>query len=80
MSLPTRDDLLTMDFSYMGQPFVQTATKSGIDLNTLDYSYLGQPFWAIASDYVPPDPPPVTAVSRRYFGNLIQRVGTRTVK
>lgn len=79
MSLPTHNNLLTMDFSYMGQPFVQVAAKSGIDLNTLDYSHMGEPFWAISSDYVPPDPPVVTAVSRRYFGILIQRVGTRTV-
>ena len=47
MSLPTRDNLLKMDYSYNGQPFVQVTSKTGIDLNTLDYSYLGQPFWAV---------------------------------
>lgn len=79
MSLPTRDDLLTMDFSYMGQPFVQVAAKAGIDLNTLDYSYMGQPFWALP---VTGGSPPVTSsvISRRYFGSLSQRVGTRTVQ
>ena len=79
MSLPTRDDLLTMDFSYMGHPFVQTATKSGIDLNTLDYSYLGQPFWAVPMEGGGEEPPATTIVARRLFARLIQRVGTRTV-
>ena len=47
MSLPTRDNLLTTDYSHMGQPFVQVTSKTGIDLNTMDYSYLGQPFWTV---------------------------------
>jgi hypothetical protein len=44
MALPTRDNLLTMDFSYMGEPFVQVAAKSSVDTDGLDYSYLGEPF------------------------------------
>lgn len=45
MALPNRTALLTLDYSYFGQPYVQVATKSGIDLDGLDYSYFGQPFW-----------------------------------
>src|SRR4030066_190433 len=37
-------DLITMDYSFLGQPFVSGAAKSAIDLTTLDYAYLGQPF------------------------------------
>ena len=47
MTLPTKTDLQTMDYSYGGVPFVSVATKAGIDLDTLDYSYAGVPFWGL---------------------------------
>jgi hypothetical protein len=47
MTLPTKTNLETMDYSYGGVPFVSVATKAGIDLDTLDYSYAGVPFWGL---------------------------------
>ena len=47
MTLPTKTNLETMDYSYGGVPFVSVATKAGIDLDTLDYSYGGVPFWGL---------------------------------
>jgi len=38
------EDLLTMDYSFHGQPFVDIPAKSSIDLTTMDYSFQGQPF------------------------------------
>ncbi len=52
MSLPTRDNLFGLDFSYLGEPFVFVATKPETSTEGLDYSYLGEPFLAIA----PPSP------------------------
>lgn len=48
MTLPTKTNLETMDYSYGGVPFVSVATKAGIDLDTLDYSYAGVPFWGVS--------------------------------
>lgn len=45
MALPNKNNLTTMDYSYLGQPFVLVPSKSSIGPNTLDYSYLGQPFF-----------------------------------
>jgi len=39
-------DLKTLDAAFLGQPFVNGKTATGIDLSTLDYAYLGQPFVA----------------------------------
>jgi hypothetical protein len=47
MAKPTRSDIITMDYSYFGEPFVQVAAKSGIDTDGLDYSYFGEPFTAL---------------------------------
>lgn len=44
MSLPTQEDLKTMNYSYNGSPFVYVATKNSIDLKGMDYSSLGEPF------------------------------------
>lgn len=44
MSLPTDTDLKTMDYSYLGQPFIMVPAKPTIDTSTMDISYLGQPF------------------------------------
>ena len=78
MSLPTRDNLLTMDYSYFGQPFVQVPAKS-IDTNTMDYSYLGEPFWTISMEGGGEEPSP-SIIFRRNFNSFIQRIGTRTVQ
>jgi hypothetical protein len=44
MSLPTAADLTTLDYSSLGQPFVDVETKTGQNTNSLDFSYLGLPF------------------------------------
>lgn len=46
MALPTNTDLVTLDYAYLGAPFVQVEAKS---LNTvsLDTAYLGAPFVAV---------------------------------
>jgi hypothetical protein len=44
MALPTKTDLLTMDYSYQGQPFVDVPAQDSIVLSTMDYTYQGQPF------------------------------------
>jgi len=37
-------DLVTMDYAFEGQPFVDVTGKSSIDLTTMDYAFQGQPF------------------------------------
>lgn len=44
MALPTPDNLKTMDYAYLGAPFVDIPAKSSIDLKTMDYAFLAQPF------------------------------------
>lgn len=44
MSLPTQTILKTMDFSFLGSPFVSVCSKAAIVLSGIDYSYEGQPF------------------------------------
>ena len=44
MALLTDIDLKTLDYSYLGQPFVFVPANITIDTPTMDYSYLGQPF------------------------------------
>lgn len=41
MALKSRTDLLTLDTTFMGEPFVQVAAKTGL---SDDYTYLGEPF------------------------------------
>lgn len=47
MSLPTRTEVLTMDYSFNGQPavFVEAKVLSPSTLS-MDYSFNGQPFVA----------------------------------
>ncbi|HOR79239.1 MAG TPA: hypothetical protein PKZ40_07210, partial [Anaerolineaceae bacterium] len=45
MALPTKTDLQTLDYSFFGEPYVQVASKSGVELDGLDYSFFGEPFW-----------------------------------
>lgn len=56
MSIPTKTDLETLDISYLGQPFCETASKNETDLFTMDYAYNGQPFVRNNSDYTPIKP------------------------
>ena len=44
MSLPTPDNLKTMDYSFQGEPFINIPAKSSIDLMTMDYALQGEPF------------------------------------
>jgi len=44
MSLPTPDNLKTMDYVFQGQPFVELPAKDAVDIKTMDYVYLAQPF------------------------------------
>lgn len=37
-------ELITMDYSFQGQPFVNVTSKSSIDLTKMDYAFQGQPF------------------------------------
>lgn len=46
MSAPTKDDLLTMNYAFLGQPFVNVAASPSIDTRTLDWAFLAQPFYA----------------------------------
>lgn len=47
MALPTRDQVLTGEYSGYGSPYIQVAAKSGIDLDTLEYSEYGSPFYGV---------------------------------
>jgi len=44
MSLPTPDNLKTMDWAFQGQPFVDVPSKSTVDIKTMDWAYLATPF------------------------------------
>lgn len=44
MALPTATNLVTMNWSFNGQPFVEVPAKSTIDLTTMDWAFQGQPF------------------------------------
>lgn len=45
MALPTRDQILTGEYSLDGSPGIAVAAKSGIDLDSLEYSLDGSPWW-----------------------------------
>lgn len=69
MAKPTRSDIITMDYSYLGEPFVQVAAKASVDTDGLDYSYLGEPFTGLTESgfnlYVGD-----TQVSAMYVGSV----------
>jgi hypothetical protein len=44
MSLLPAQNLLTLDYAYLGKPFCDTTVKISVSLNTLDYAYLATPF------------------------------------
>lgn len=53
MALPSRDNLLTLDYAFEGQPACFVAAKASIDLNLLDTAWQGQVFWGLSAS-VPP--------------------------
>jgi hypothetical protein len=84
MTLPTKTNLETMDYSYGGVPFVSVATKAGIDLDTLDYSYAGVPFWGAEEGGTPPEPPTgavkiMPSLSAVALGNAVRISAVRKV-
>ena len=44
MAFPTSTDVLTMDYSQNGMPFVNVPTNSTVNTFTMDYSKNGMPF------------------------------------
>ena len=58
MALPTKANLQTMDYSYLGEPFCYVPAKQSITLDGMDYSYLAEPFWGIGEAEVEPEPVP----------------------
>jgi len=50
MALPTPIELATMDYVYLGGPFVSVTTKTTTLTASMDYVYLGLPF--VVNDYV----------------------------
>ena len=44
MALPTRDEILTGEYSFDGSPWASTASKSTMDLDTIEYSFDGSPW------------------------------------
>ena len=52
MALPNKDDLATLDYVYLGQPFVQVEAKT-LASTSLDIAYLGQPFVAVGPSSTP---------------------------
>lgn len=53
MALPSDTNLETLDYAYLGQPFVQVEAKA---LNTvsMDIAYQAQPFVAVGPSAAPP--------------------------
>lgn len=62
MALLTPTQLATMDYVYLGAPFVYVPAKSAIVLATMDYVYLGAPF--VTNDYAAA--PPATGTARSF--------------
>ena len=44
MSLPTSTSLKTMDFSFLGRPFIDVPAKDSIATVTMDFALFGRPF------------------------------------
>lgn len=44
MALPTLSDMTGFQFSYLGQPFVESGASTSIDLTHFGFSFVGQPF------------------------------------
>jgi hypothetical protein len=65
MALPNKTDLQTMDYVYLGQPFVNVPARSDIDTTTMDYIYLGQPF--VTNPFGGSTPPAVNTTNFFHF-------------
>lgn len=44
MTLPTKTDLLTMQYAFQAQPFVDVPAKDSITLTAMEYAFQAQPF------------------------------------
>ncbi len=44
MSLPAKNDLLTLDYAWRGSPFVHVQGNQSFSTLTLDYAWKAQPF------------------------------------
>jgi proline racemase len=53
MALPSNTDLATLDYAYLGAPFVQVEAKA-LNSVSMDIAYLGQPFVAVGPSAAPP--------------------------
>ena len=53
MPLPSSTDLATLNYTYLGAPFVQVEAKD-LNTETLDVAYLGAPFVAAGPATAPP--------------------------
>jgi hypothetical protein len=61
MALPTDTEIKTLDFVYLGAPFLQVEAKN-LNTGSLDIVYLGMPF--VAQPFAggtPPEPPAFNA-------------------
>jgi len=69
MALPTKSDLQKLDYSFFGEPYVQVASKSGVELDGLDYSFFGEPFWGAEEGGTPSGIPKHYLYYARLRGN-----------
>jgi hypothetical protein len=53
MALPSNTNLATLDYAYLGQPFVQVEAKA-LNSVSMDIAYLAQPFVAVGPGATPP--------------------------
>lgn len=53
MALPTQTDLGTLEYVYMGTPFVAITGNTNVNTNTLEYLYMGTPFITAPSTAAP---------------------------
>lgn len=44
MAIPNYTNIVTMDWAFQGQPFVDIPVKSTVVLSGMDYAFQGQPF------------------------------------
>lgn len=53
MALPSKDDVVLLQFSSTGAPWARVTAKPSIDTNTLEYSSYGPPWWAQPDAAIP---------------------------
>jgi hypothetical protein len=54
MARPTKDQVLTGEFSSNGSPWVNVASNSSSDLDTLEFSLNGSPWYGVEDSAAPP--------------------------